>query len=206
MGSWVPPSLMVISRTAAAIGWTIPHAILFPFRPRYGRLAEPYHMVPHESSAAPKHRIWVIIVSFLNTIQMPICHVGCLRIANTWIYISPYTSGILLSWKRKNQFVFFRINLWPSPFWVFKVRNMLHNPSKDAADWSVVADFKSLLNFKVNFLKIWFSQTRCPTLGAGHSMATSRIVRNHPCEYSDRRQRIQKLISKMWFHSLVMSD
>ncbi len=46
------------------------------------------------------------------TIQMPICYVGCLVIANTWTYISPYTSGILLSWKTKNQFVFFHINLW----------------------------------------------------------------------------------------------
>ncbi len=27
---------------------------------------------------------------------------------------------------------------------------MYTDPSKDAADWSVVADFKSLLNFKVN--------------------------------------------------------
>ncbi len=49
--------------------------------------------------------------------------------------------------------------LWPSPFYAFKVHNMSHNPNKDAADWSVVADFKILLNFKVNFLKIWFSQT-----------------------------------------------
>ncbi len=30
---------------------------------------------------------------------------------------------------------------------------MSHNPSKDAADRSVVADFNSLLNFKANFLK-----------------------------------------------------
>ncbi len=44
-------------------------------------------------------------------------------------------------------------HLWPSLFWAFKVRNMLYIPSKDAADWSVVADFKSLLSFKVNFFK-----------------------------------------------------
>ncbi len=36
---------------------------------------------------------------------------------------------------------------------------MSHNPSKDATDWSVVADFKRLLNFKVNFLTIRLSQT-----------------------------------------------
>ncbi len=86
-----------------------------------------------------------------------------------------------------------------------------HNPSKDAADWSVVADFKSILNFKKSFLKIWLSQAslfvdmetweyygdfRCSTLGAGHLKATSRIVRNHPCEYSDWRQRIQLLYNQ----------
>ncbi len=31
--------------------------ILFLFRPGYVRLAEPYHLVPLESSDAPKHRI-----------------------------------------------------------------------------------------------------------------------------------------------------
>ncbi len=30
---------------------------------------------------------------------------------------------------------------------------MLHNPSKDAANWSVVTDFKSLLNFNSIFGK-----------------------------------------------------
>ncbi len=33
-----------------------------------------------------------------------------------------------------------------------------HNPSKDVADWSVGADFKSLLNFKKAFGEIWLSQ------------------------------------------------
>ncbi len=56
------------------------------------------------------------------------------------------------------------------------MRNMSHNPSKDAADWLVVADFKKFIKFQSQFLKIWFSQTspfvdicrhdiRCPLKG-----------------------------------------
>ncbi len=33
---------------------------------------------------------------------------------------------------------------------------------------------------------------KCPTEGAECLKATSQIVRNNPCEYSDWRQRIQK--------------
>ncbi len=74
-------------------------------------LAEPYHVVPLESSATPKHRIWDNIASFFHTIQTPKCYVGCLMIANTG-HISSYTSGIPLSWKTKKQFVFSSINVW----------------------------------------------------------------------------------------------
>ncbi len=80
--------------------------------PRYVWLAEPYHVVPLESNAALKHGIWLNVASFFYIMQTPIYYVGCLIIANTWIYISPYTSGILLSWKTKKQFVFSRISLW----------------------------------------------------------------------------------------------
>ncbi len=59
-------------------------------RPCYVWFAEPYHVVPLESSAALMHGILVNIGSFFNTIQTPICYVGCLMIANTWIYISLY--------------------------------------------------------------------------------------------------------------------
>ncbi len=71
--SWVPPSLFIISSTVAVIGWTIWCGTLFPFSPDYVQLAEPYHVLPLESSADPKHGIWVNIVSFLNTVQTPIC-------------------------------------------------------------------------------------------------------------------------------------
>ncbi len=50
-------------------------------------------------------------------------------------------------------------HLWPSPSNLVNCAKCLHNPSKDVADWSVVADFKSLLNFKKKLGKIWLSQT-----------------------------------------------
>ncbi len=106
VASWALPFLFIISSTAAAIGWTIPRGILFPFWPGYVRLAEPYHVVPLESSAAPAHRIWVNIVSFLNTIQMPICYVGCLIIANTWIYISIYIRNTAILENKKSVCIF----------------------------------------------------------------------------------------------------
>ncbi len=50
-------------------------------------------------------------------------------------------------------------HLWPSPSNLVNYTKCSHNPSKDAADWSLVADFKSLLNFNLFWLKIWFSQS-----------------------------------------------
>ncbi len=50
-------------------------------------------------------------------------------------------------------------HLWPSPSHLVNCAKCLHNPSKDVADWSVGADFKSLLNFKFFWGKIWLSQT-----------------------------------------------
>ncbi len=77
----------------------------------YVWLAEPYHVVPLESSTASKHRIWVNIVSFFlyNTDANMLCR---LFDDSKYMNISPYTSRILLSWKTKNQFVFFRMDLW----------------------------------------------------------------------------------------------
>ncbi len=52
--------------------------------------------------------------------------------------------------KQKNSLYFSTSNcehLWPSPSNLLNCAKCLHNPSKDVADWSVDADFKSLLNF-----------------------------------------------------------
>ncbi len=75
-----------------------------------------FHSNRYIHSAAQRHGIWANIASFLYTIQMPICYVGCLLLANTW-----NTPGILLSWKTKNQFVFFLINLWTLVTFTFKL-------------------------------------------------------------------------------------
>ncbi len=40
-------------------------------------------------------------------------------------HISPYTSGILLSWKTKKRFVFFHINLWTLVTFTFKPYKLL---------------------------------------------------------------------------------
>ncbi len=64
--------------------------------------------------------------------------------------------------KQKNSLYFSAStceHLWPSPSNLVNCAKCSHNPSKDAADWSIVADFKSLLNFFFLLLKIWFSQT-----------------------------------------------
>ncbi len=64
--------------------------------------------------------------------------------------------------KQKNSLYFSAStceHLWPSPSNLVNCAKCSHNPSKDAADWSLVADFKRLLNFKFLLLKIWFSQT-----------------------------------------------
>ncbi len=59
-------------------------------------------------------------------------------------------------WKQKISLYFSASTcerLWPSPSHLVNCAKCLHNPSKDAADWSVVADFKSLLNFSKSFFE-----------------------------------------------------
>ncbi len=50
--------------------------------------------------------IWVNIVSFLNTIQTPICYVGCSMIANTWTYISLYIRNTAILENKKSVCIF----------------------------------------------------------------------------------------------------
>ncbi len=88
---------------------------------------------------------------FFYTIQKPICYVGCLMITNTWIYIYlPIHQEYSYLGKQKSSLYFYTStceHLWPSPSHLVNWAKCSHNPSKDAADWSVVVDFKSLLNF-----------------------------------------------------------
>ncbi len=116
-------------------------------------LAEPYHVVPLESSATPKHGIWDNIASFFYTIQTPICYVG-------HGHISPYTSGIPLSWKTKKQFVFFRINLWTPVTFTFKPRKLSKLTNRRHLYWvcvNIILKFQSHL--KVILKTIWLCDT-----------------------------------------------
>ncbi len=82
------------------------HCHLFSGGPGYVSLAEPYYVVPLKSSAALSHGILVHIVSFLNTIQMPICYAHYLMIANTWIYISLYIRNTAILEKKNSVCIF----------------------------------------------------------------------------------------------------
>ncbi len=60
--------------------------------------------------------------------------------------------------KQKNSLYFSTSNcehLWPSPSNLVNCGKCPHNPSKDVTDWSVGTNFKSLLNFKKIWGKIW---------------------------------------------------
>ncbi len=88
---------------------------------------------------------------------MSICYVGCLMIANTWTYISLYIRNTAILENKKSVCIFQHQLVNTCDFHLFRLLKyaICHtNPSKHAADWSVVADFKSLLIFKVNLKKI----------------------------------------------------
>ncbi len=121
------------------------------------------HVVLQKYSSHPLLRSMEFqhIYFIFYTIQMPVCCVGCLMVANTWT--SPYTSGILLSWKTKNELVFFRINLWTQ-----SVQYVSTIPVKMPPIDQFEKFFLNLLNFKVNFF--WKSIY-------GH-LFRSRIVRH----------------------------
>ncbi len=87
------------------------------FRVQPLQLAEPCHVVwaPYHvvwvlqsfnHSAALKHGIRVNIASFVYTIQMPICYVGCLMITNTWTYISLYIRNTPILENKKSVYIF----------------------------------------------------------------------------------------------------
>ncbi len=62
-------------------------------------------------------------------------------------------------------------HLWPSH--LVNCTKCSHNPSKDAADWSVVADFKSLLNF--NFF-VWKSGTQKLHQGLSETILVNNLT------------------------------
>ncbi len=91
-----------------------------------------------------------------SSIQMPICSVGCLMMANTRTYIYLYFRNTVILENKKNSLYFSAStfeHLWASPSNLLNCAKCSHNPSKDDADWSVVTHFKSLLYFKFYFWK-----------------------------------------------------
>ncbi len=130
--------------------------------PGYVWLAEPYHRVPLESSAPPKHGIWLNVASFfLHNTHANMLHGPFDDHKYMDIYLPIHQEYFYLG-KQKISLYFSASTceyLWPSPSHHINCTKCSHNPSKDAADWSVVADLKSLLNFFFLLLKIWFSQT-----------------------------------------------
>ncbi len=123
-------------------------------------LAELYHVVPHKllntlhrNTRVCNHsrcpRAWNLsqYCFIFYTIQTP---VGWLMIAN--ICTSLYTSGVLLSWKTKNEFVF------PPPHQIVNTCDLHLVKCTILAHWSYqcrwLASFNNLLNFKIKILKI----------------------------------------------------
>ncbi len=87
-------------------------------------LAEPYHVVScfrfdqvmcdwlnhtmwfHLNSALPRRMEFESILLHFLTQQTPICNVGCLIIANTWIYISLYIRNTAILENKKSVSIF----------------------------------------------------------------------------------------------------
>ncbi len=109
----------------------------------------------------PRSMAFIIYCFTFYTIQTLVCYVGCLMTANTWTYISLYIRNTAILENKKSVCIFPHqlVNTCDLHLHFVNYAKCSHNPSKDASDWSVVADLKTLLNFKVNFLKIWLSQT-----------------------------------------------
>ncbi len=101
---WRVPSLFIItnvSRTAAAIGWTIPCDST--------EIAE--HIVQRYSnqynhSADPKRGMWINIVSFFYTIEMPMYFIGYLMITKICTYISLSIRNMTISVNKKLVCIF----------------------------------------------------------------------------------------------------
>ncbi len=108
--------------------------------PGYVWLAELYNVVPLESSAAQKHGNWLNVASFFYIMQMPICYVVCLIIANTWIYISLYLRNTVILENKKTVWIFSHQLVNTCDLHLFRLLKCAIcriNPSKDAVGWSV---------------------------------------------------------------------
>ncbi len=132
-----------VSSTAAAIGRTIPRgSTRIQLCPEAWNLSQYCFYFEHNTDANMLCRLFdnCKYMDIYLPIHQEYCYLGKQKIS---LYFSSSPCE----------------HLWPSPLHLVNCAKCSHNPSKDAADWSVVADLKSLLNFKLKFLKFWFSQT-----------------------------------------------
>ncbi len=114
--------------------------------PGYVWLAKPYNVVLLKASAARKHGIWVNIAPFFYTIQMPICYVGCLIIANTWTYISLYLRNTAILENTCDLHI------------LVNCAKCEQIPSKYVSDWSVWKVFLKFIKFQSHLKEIyWWS-------------------------------------------------
>ncbi len=88
------------------------------------------------------------------TIHTPVCCVGCLMIANICTYISLYISNTAILVNKKLVCISQHQLVNTCELHLVNCAKCAYDPYKHASDWSVVADLKSLLNFKVIFLTV----------------------------------------------------
>ncbi len=146
---WLAEPYHVVQRKLPMYTTWYGHCHLVSGGPGYVWLAEPY-VVPLESSAAPKHGIWLkcCFIYLHNTDTNMLC-----RLFHDRKYTSPYFMNTAIL-ENKNSLYFSAStceHLWPSPSNLVNCVKCSHNSTKDATDWSVDADFKSLLNFNFFF-------------------------------------------------------
>ncbi len=97
--------------------------------------------------------IWTSLI-LRTQYRRQICYVGCWMIANSWTYISLYIKNTAIL-EDKKIYLYFSAStcehLWLSPSHLVNCAKCLHDPSKDATDWSVWKDFLKFIKFQSQF-------------------------------------------------------
>ncbi len=127
--------LVSVSIRLCAIGWTIPRGSTRIQRcPVAWNLGQYCFIFQHNTDANMLCRLFDNrkYMDIYLPIHQEYCYLGKQKVS---LYFSTSTCE----------------HLWPSPSNLVNCAKCSHNPSKDATDWSVVADIKSLLNFKMFF-------------------------------------------------------
>ncbi len=157
---WAPPSYLRhyncdwLSHTKWSNGscWCIPRgmvaAILFPADQV---MCDWLNHITwfHSNQALPRSMEFEsILLNFFYIIQSPICYVGCLMIANTWIYIFLYLKNTAIL-ENKKKFVFSHINLWTLVTFTFTPRKLFKLTNRRHLYWVCA----NILQFSLKFIK-----------------------------------------------------